>query len=223
MKTDDLIERLARSVEPARPLRRPWLRATTWLVGALVYMSALTLMMTSSGDLIANGTGWWFLLPQIAAIVVSVAAAAAAFASVVPGASSRGLLMPAAAVAVWVGGLLVGAVQEWQAIGTVGLAPQREWVCVAMIALGGALPALGMALMLRRGAPLTPRVTTALAVLAAASLANVGACVAHPHTSSAVMLIWHGATVLSLVAASSWAGRSVLSWDRIRHLNSHDR
>ena len=105
-----------------------------------------------------------------------------------------------------------------EAIGTVGLAPQREWLCVAMIAIGGALPALGMALKLRHGAPLTPRITMALAVLAAAGLANVGACVSHPHPSSAVVLIWHGVTVLSLVAVSS-GGTSVLSWDRLRHLN----
>jgi hypothetical protein len=219
MKTDDFIERLAWGVEPVTPLQRPWLRAAMWLLGALVYMGAVTLMMTSTGDVTANGTHWWFLLPQVAAIAVSAAAAAAAFASVVPGASPRVLLRPAAAVVVWLGSLLVGSFQEWEAIGTVGLAPQREWLCVAMIAMGGALPALGMGLMLRHGAPLTPRITTALAVLAAAGLANVGACVSHPHASSAVVLIWHGATVLSLVAVSSWAGRSVLSWDRVCHLN----
>jgi hypothetical protein len=219
MKTDDLIDRLARNVEAVTPLPRPWLRAAKWLFGAFVYMGALTLMMTSSADVTTNVTNRWSLFPQVAAIAVTAVAAGAAFASVVPGASPRVLLWPAAAVVVWLGSLLVGSLQEWQAIGTVGLAPQREWLCVAMIALGGALPALGMALMLRHGAPLTPRVTTALAMLAAAGLANVGACVSHPHTSSAVVLIWHGATILALVAVSAWAGRSVLSWDRVRHLN----
>ncbi|MCA1672173.1 MAG: DUF1109 domain-containing protein [Actinobacteria bacterium] len=219
MKTDDVIAQLAREVEAVTPLQRPWLRAATWLLGAFLYMGVLTLMMASSGDVTTNGTGWRFLFPQVAAIAVSAGAAAAAFASVVPGASRRVLLWPAAAVVMWLGSLFVGSVQEWQAIGTLGLAPQREWLCVAMIALGGALPALGMTRMLRHGAPLTPRATTALAVLAAAGLANVGACVSHPHTSNAVVLIWHGTTVLALVVMSSWAGRSVLSWDRVRHLN----
>ena len=219
MKTDDFIERLARDVEAVTPLQRPWLRAATWLLGAVLYLGALTFMMTSSGDVTTNGTEWWFLLPQVAALAVTAVAAGAAFASVVPGASPRVLLWPAAAVVVWLGSLLVGSLQEWQAIGTVALAPQREWLCVAMIALGGALPALGMAVMLRHGAPLTPRVTTALAVLAATGLANVGACVSHPHTSSTVVLIWHGTTILALVAISSWAGRAVLSWERISHLN----
>jgi hypothetical protein len=219
MKTNDLIERLARGVEPVAPLQRPWLRATTWLVGAVVYMSVLTVMMTSTADVTANGTSSRFLFPQIAAIAVSAAAAAAAFASVVPGASTRVLIWPAGAIALWLGTLLVGSLQEWQTIGPAGLAPPGEWLCVAMIAFGAALPALGMMLMLRQGAPLTPRVTTALAVLAAAGLANAGVCVSNPHPSSAVVLIWHGTTLLVLVAASSWAGRSLLSWHRIRHLN----
>jgi hypothetical protein len=215
MKTDDFIEQLARDVVAVTPLRHPWVRAVTWMCGAAVYMGVLTLMMTSAADVSANGTGWWFLFPQIAAVVVSAAAAAAAFATVIPGASARVLLWPAAAIGVWLGGLFVGSLREWQSTGGAALAPQHEWLCVAMIALGGALPALAMIFMLRQGAPLTPRVTTALSVLAAAGLANVGACVSHPHSSSAVILIWHGASVLTLVALSSWAGRSVLSWTRI--------
>ncbi|MGH9200144.1 MAG: NrsF family protein [Vicinamibacterales bacterium] len=217
LKTDDFIERLAAGVEPVAPLPRPWRRAATWLVGATVYIGILAMMMTSSVDVSANGVAWRFVLPQVAAIVVSGAAAAAAFASIVPGASPRAVLWPAAAVALWIGTLLVGSVQEWQTTGAVGLAPQREWLCVAMIGLGGALPALAMVQMLRQGAPLTPRVTSALVVLAAAGLANVGACISHPHASSAVVLIWHGATVVSLVAVSTWAGRFVFSWARLSH------
>jgi hypothetical protein len=44
-------------------------------------------------------------------------------------------------------------------------------------------------------------------------------CVSNPHPSNAVVLFWHGATLLVLVAASAWAGCALLSWDRIRHLN----
>lgn len=88
-----------------------------------------------------------------------------------------------------------------------------------MIGLGGALPAWAMARMLRYGAPLTPRVTSALVALAAAGLANVGACISHPHPSSAVVLLWHGATVAALVAASAWAGQHLISWERLRRLS----
>lgn len=219
MQTDDFIEQLARGVEPVAPLQRPWRRAATWLIGAAVYIGLLAMMMTSSADVGANSDAWRFLLPQIAAITVSGAAAAAAFASMIPGASSRVLFWPVVAVAAWVGILLVASLQEWQTTGAAGLAPQREWLCVAMIGVGGALPALAMARMLRHGAPLTPRATSALVMLAATGLANIGACISQPHTSSAVVLIWHGTTVAALVAASAWAGRFVFSWERLRHLS----
>ena len=106
INTDDFIEQLARDVRAVAPLQRPWLRAATWMLGALVYMGVLLLMMMSSRDLTVNATSWRFLFPQIAAMIVSAAAAAAAFASVIPGYPVRVLLWPAAAVAVWLGGLV---------------------------------------------------------------------------------------------------------------------
>jgi hypothetical protein len=219
MKTDDFIEQLANGVTPVARFPRPWRRAAIWLVGAAVYIGVLAMMMTSSADVSANNDVRRFLLPQIAAIAVSGAAATAAFASIVPGASTRVLLWPSVALVLWIGILIVGSIQEWQSAGATGLAPPREWLCVAMIGLGGALPAWAMARMLRYGAPLTPRVTSALVALAAAGLANVGACISHPHTSGAVVLLWHGATVAVLVAASAWAGQRLFSWERLRRLS----
>jgi hypothetical protein len=216
MKTDDFIEQLAREVAPVTPFAQPWRRAAIWFVGTAVYIGLLAAMMTTSADLSANSL-WRFLLPQLAAIGLSALAAAAAFASIVPGASSRVLLGPSIALAVWIGILIVGSVQEWGRAAVANVAPSREWLCVAMIVVGGALPALAMARMLRAGAPLTPRVTGALVALAAAGVANVGACVTHPHTSSVVVLLWHGATVAALVAASAWAGPYLFSWERLRH------
>ena len=219
MKTDELIEQLARGVTPVTPVPQPWRRAAIWFVGTAVYIGVLATMMTSSAELSANSV-WRLLLPQLAAIAVSAVAAAAAFASIVPGASSRVLLWPSIALSSWIGILVVGAVQEWGTTGAVGLPPPREWLCVAMIGVGGTLPALVMARMLREGAPLTPRVTGALVALAAAGLANVGACISsHPHTSSAVVLLWHGATVTALTAAGAWAGPQFFSWQRLRHLS----
>jgi fatty acid desaturase len=94
METDDFIERLARSLEPVAPLQRPWLRATIWLIGAVVYISVLSLMMAPTGGT-SNGIALRSLFTQLAAIGVSAAAAAAAFASVIPGRSIRALLWPA--------------------------------------------------------------------------------------------------------------------------------
>ena len=214
MNTDRLIERLAQEAEPAPPLAQPWTRAATWLAGVAIYLFVVALSMTSSADVAANGIGWRFVFPQIAAIVTSLAAAVAAFASIVPGYSRRILALPAVAAAVWLGSVAGWSLQEWNQ--GVSLAAPREWLCVAMIVGGGAVPALLMSTMLRRGAPLTPGVTTALAALAVAGLSNVVACLSEPHPSSVVVLIWHGGTIVTLVALAAWAGRRVLNWERLR-------
>ena len=211
MNTDRLIERLAEHAEPARPLRRPWIRVAVWLAAAGVYLAAMTLPLTSNADLAANGSDWKFVFPQFAAIVTGAAAAMAAFASTIPGYSRRILWLPAAAGLVWVGSLVGWSLQEWNQ--GVSVAAPREWRCVAMIVGGGAMPALLMAHMLRRGAPLSPGMTTALGALAVAGLANVAACVSHPHPSDAVVLVWHGSTIAALLACALLAGKRVLNWD----------
>jgi hypothetical protein len=214
MDTNRLIERLAQEAQPAPPLPRPWIRAAVWLGGVVVYLAAISFPMTSSADLAANSIGWKFLLPQLAAIVTAAAAAVAAFASTVPGYSRRILWLPAVAGLVWLGSLTGWSLQEWHQ--GVSVAEPREWLCVAMIAGGGAVPAVFMAMMLRRGAPLAPGVTIALGALAVTGLANVVACLSRPHPNSAVVLVWHGLTIAALVAIAAWMGRDLLSWQRLR-------
>jgi hypothetical protein len=214
MNTDRLIERLARQVEPARPLQRPLIRAAMWTGGAIVYVATITLLMTSRADLSSNLVAWKLLFPQLAAAVTGAAAAVAAFASTVPGYSRRILLLPAVAGLLWFGSLAGWSLQEWTQ--GVSVAAPGEWRCVAMIVGGGAVPAVFMAMMLRRGAPLTPGVTTALGALAVTGLANVSACLSQPHPNSAVVLVWHGLTIAALDAIAAWMGRDVLNWKRLR-------
>jgi hypothetical protein len=71
---------------------------------------------------------------------------------------------------------------------------------------------LVLAVMLRRGAPLTPGATAALAALAVAALANVGACLSLPHANSAITVVWHGGVVLVLAAVAALAARLLFGW-----------
>jgi hypothetical protein len=96
--------------------------------------------------------------------------------------------LPALFGIAWLGSLLGGAVQDGDTSAARALPLPVRWLCVAMIVFG-ALPAVGITIMLRQGAPLTPRLTAALSVLAAAGLANVGACVAST-PEHAVTLVW---------------------------------
>lgn len=68
---------------------------------------------------------------------------------------------------------------------------------------------MGLSVMLRRGAPLSPAWTGALAALAVATLANVGACLSLPHANGAVTFVWMGVEaglVSSLVRDGDLAG-----------------
>jgi hypothetical protein len=213
MKTDELVERMAMDARPVTPLRHPVRRGVIWVVATASYCAALVVMQA----LVAGGSfsalPQSLLLAQVAAIVTGAAAAVAAHTLIIPGESRRVLAWPITAGMVWVAILLVGAVREWP-MPVQALQVRHEWVCVAMIALGGLLPAAAMVRTLRQGAPLAPGLTGALAVLGATGLANVGACLAHPHSSSTVLLLWHGSTITALVVAGACAGRSVLVWRR---------
>src|SRR5215471_2432514 len=68
----------------------------------------------------------------------------------------------------------VRCVEDWIHFGPDGLSLQPDWFCFPAIVLVGAVPAIAMAVMLRRGAPLTPHITSALGGLAAAGLGNFG-------------------------------------------------
>jgi hypothetical protein len=213
MKTEEFVERLALSVSPVRPLRTPWMRAALWSLATGLYFGVLTLLMTSRDDLALNAAEPLFTLQQLTAIATSLSAAAASFVSVVPGYSNRRvLLLPATAATAWLGSVVVGSPHAWNDMGLARLLLEREWPCVAVILLGSVLPASGLLFMLRRGAPLTPRLTAALGVFASAGLAHVVACVAEPHANNLTVLVWHGGTVLGLAGIAAAVGPSVLKW-----------
>lgn len=215
MQTDDLIDRIARDGTPIAPLPHPVRRGLAWGMGALAYFGLLVAARTLVGELPALGVPGWLVIAQLAAAATALAAAVAAFTLVIPGASRRVLAWPAAAAVAWLGTLVAVSVREGP-VNLAGPEAQREWLCVMMIVLGSALPVAAMVHALRRGAPLAPGLTLSLSVLAATSLANVAACITHPHTSGLVLMSWHGASIAVLVLGAAWLARFVLVWQRPR-------
>jgi hypothetical protein len=208
MKTDELIEHLARNVTPVAPWPKPARRALVWWLGAVVYIVALAAVMTRGGLLASGEARAW--LPQAAALVASLVAVHGAFVSVVPGRATSPTVALAVAGLVWLGTLFAASGWAVPAAGIV--AAQHEWACVALIAIGGAPLMIVLAAGLRRGAPLSPATTAALVALAAGTLANVGACWSLPHASNESTLVWHGGAVAALVVAGALAGRRFFKW-----------
>jgi hypothetical protein len=213
MNTNDLIDNLAQGVKPITPLWRPGRRAAVWCLGAAVYLGLFVAGM-SAVNAHAAGAGAGFWVSQIAAVVMGLLASRAAFASVVPGLPQRSRGWAVLAALVWLGTLVAASPRDFD--WTTVLAASHEWICVGVIVIGGA-PLMGvLAVMLRRGAPLSPATTAAFAALAVGALANVGACLSLQHANSAITFAWHGGVVLALVAVAALTGHLVFVWSNER-------
>jgi hypothetical protein len=215
MDTDRLIERLAEVVEPVRPIAHPWIRMATWLLVAIPYVTLVVFVVSPRGDLTSKASEWRYVVEQVAALATGMTAATAAFATVIPGYDRKFLFLPVLPVAIWLGSLGQGCVQDWIHFGPDGLSLRPDWFCFPAIVLVGAVPAIAMALMLRRGAPLTPHMTTALGGLAAAGLGDFGLRLFHPQDASLMVLVWQVGTVFILTATAAWVGHYLLNWRSI--------
>ena len=213
MNTNDLIEELGRGLKPIAPLLPPGRRAAAWSLGAVVYLGLFVGAM-SAVNAHAGGAGAGFWVSQIAAVVMGLLASRAAFVSVVPGLPKRSRVWAVLAALVWLGTLVAASPRdiEWASV----LGASHEWVCVGFIVIGGAPLMWALAVMLRRGAPLSPATTAAFAALAVGALANVGACLSLPHANSAITFAWHGGVVLALVAVAALTGHLVFAWSAAR-------
>src|SRR3546814_28082 len=216
METVDLIQRLATSVRPVRPLPPPWLRTTHWLAVALSSMAIVVMLMSPREDLVEKLSEARFLVEQAAAVATAVTAAIAAFCLIVPGRSRRLALLPLFPLAMWLGSLGFGCMQSWLQFGTEAWQVYPDWVCFPAIAMVGAVPALTMVIMLRRGAPMAPRMTVALGALAAAAVGNFGLRLFHYQDAGLMVLIWQFGSVALLSALAGWSGGAVLRWPHAR-------
>ncbi len=215
METDELIQRLAQASDPVSRLQAPVIRMAIWLALAVPYVALVVLVMSLRGDLIAKLADPTYLVEQAAALTTGIAASLAAFASIVPGFDRRLLLLPVFPFAVWLGSLGMGCLETWFQIGPAGLSLQPDWYCFPAIILVGLVPTVAMAVMLRRGAPLTPHLSAALGGLAAAGLGNFGLRLFHPQYASVMVLVWQMGTVFVLTAVAGWAGGFLLSWSSL--------
>jgi len=210
--TQQLIERLAGDAAPVGRLPAPWVRTALWLALAAVNLLAFVLVMSPRRDLGAAIANPAFITEQLAALATGITAGLAAFASVVPGFDRRALILPLLPLAVWLACVGTGCATSWIRFGPAGLTVTPDWACVPAITLIGLAPAAIIAIMLRRGAPLTPHLTAALGGLAAAGLASFALRLCHAEDASVMVLIWQIGTVALLTAAAAAAGRWVLGW-----------
>ena len=210
--TTQFIRALAQSAKPVRRLLPPWMRAALWCSLAFAYL-ALVWLVWPKGDTEIPRDGR-FLLEQVAALATAIAAAIAAFATTVPGSSKRIALAPIFPVGLWVATVGTQCAHEWSAAGH--LPPiLAHCACLPATLVAGALPAIAVVVMLRRGAPLTPHLTTAWAALATAGIANFGIRFVHASDTGAVVLVWHLLAVFAIALVLTVLGHRILNWPHI--------
>ena len=153
MDTDKLIASLTENADPVRRLPSPWVRTAAWFAMAVPYVAVIVMMMAPRDDLAVKFTDLRYLVEQIAALCTAIGAAVAAFQSIVPGYDRRFLLLPLVPLSVWLASVGEGCVEAWLRGGAFQDFTS-DFLCIPAIALVGTLPAVAMALMLRKGAPL---------------------------------------------------------------------
>jgi hypothetical protein len=211
VETSGLIRHLAAGAAPVHRLPPPWLRTAMWLAIALPYVCAVVVMKPEAIDFLGKIDAR-FALEQAAILATALTAAIAAFASVIPGHHRKIYLLPLVPLAVWLASLGEGCASDWLRFGADGLQVRPDWECAPPAIFIGIIPAVTIVVMLRRGAPLAPRVSVAFAALAVAALGNFGLRIFHIGDVSVMVLVWHfgGLALISVLAGR--IGRHVLNW-----------
>jgi hypothetical protein len=212
VKTTQLIRELANDAKPVRSVARPYTRAVIWLALSIAYVVVLLLVIPIDNDASLQFRDDLFIVEQVAASATAISAAFVAFTSGIPGYSHRWTKLPLLPLGVWLVTLGPGCVKELNQSGIQHLPLGHDPWCVPFILLFGAVPALAIVIMLRRGAPLAPYTTAAFGGLAAAGLGNVGVRMIHPEDVSLMLLVWHVGSVLALSAFAGAAGRYFFNW-----------
>lgn len=215
METDRLIERLAEASGSIRPLARPWRRTAIWLAVAISYVALIVLVMAPRSDLVEKFADARFMIELLAAFATGISAAYAAFATTIPGYDRRLVLLPLLPLSIWVASLGQGCLSTLAQTGSFGPGFRIDLFCFPAIVLVGIIPAVAIAFMLRRGAPLVPYLTAALGGLAAAGIGSFGLRLFHAQDASLMILVWQFGTVMVLTCLAGVFGRYLLNWRNV--------
>ncbi len=207
---DRLIGALAADLAPVRRLPPPALRMLFWLLLVAAIAGALAVF----GDV----AGMWrrltaspdMTLAVLGSLATAATAAFAAFALSLPDRSRAWALLPLPAAALWLGASGLGCLRAYILPGTHVAAIGETRDCLLFI-VGLSVPlSAALIAMLRRGYSLAPRLTAAVAGLAAAAAAATLLNFFHPFDAAATDLAVHAVAVALVIAAARALGSRIL-------------
>jgi len=211
--TQQLIERLAGGARPVKPLASPLKRTLAW---ALAAAALIALVSTSFGvrpHLWKTMTSPGEAIEFAGSILTGLFAAYAAFQVSVPGRSGSWAWLPVLPLALWLGGIGVGCIGDFEAMGLAAFGFQAHGGECARAILAMSLPlVLVLVLMVRHAGVVRPAPTAMLAALSAAALSSAGVSLFHNGETGLMSLLWHGGVVALLSLASLAAGERLFAW-----------
>jgi hypothetical protein len=211
-KTPDLIDALVECATPVRRLRPPLVRAGLWLVLAAFILVLLAIGHGVRTDLAERLNQPVFAVSIAAALATGILAAVAAFVVSLPDRSQWWLLLPAPALAVWVGTIGYGCLTDWVGIGPDGVHLGETLRCFATLVLTSVPLAIALAVMLRYAALLRPGAVTLAGALAVAAITSSALSLFHDLDATMMILIWNLGTAALITALGSLFGRRMFMW-----------
>jgi hypothetical protein len=210
--TPELIDALVECATPVRRLRPPLVRAGLWLALAVLVLVLLAIGHGVRSDLAERLHQPVFAVSIAAALATGILAAVAAFVVSLPDRSQWWLLLPAPALAVWVGTIGYGCLTDWVSIGPDGVHMGEALRCFATLVLTSVPLALALAVMLRYAALLRPGAVTLAGALAVAAITSSALSLLHNLDATLMILIWNLGTAALITALGSLFGRRMFMW-----------
>lgn len=206
MRTEDLIRLLADDLRPVRPARHPVTMTALWL-GVVAVVMILVVLVSGPRDDLAARLAAGFDLPQIlAATATGILAAFAAFQLSLPERDRRWALLPLPTAIAWLATMGWGCLQDLARLGPEALQVGASLPCLAFIVGLGMPLTVAMLWLTRHAAWLRPGPVSALGGLSAAALASVALSLIHDLDGAAMVLVWHGLSVLVVAGLTSLLG-----------------
>jgi hypothetical protein len=205
--TPDLIDALARNLQPRRRLRPPLVRATGWLLFATLVLTLLSIGFGLRPDLAHRVRDPGFAIGLAASLLTGVLAAHAAYIVSLPDRSRVWLVLPVPAVVVWLSTLGYQCLTHWVSVEPGGVQLGETARCFATVVLTSVPLALAMLVSLRHAALVRPTSVTLMGSVAVAAIVATALSLLHTIDATLMILVWNLGTAALIVGIGSVLSR----------------
>lgn len=209
MRTDRLITELTNDLTPTRRIASPSARLGGWLAVSLPAAGIVTWVFGVRPDLASLLSEPTFLVEEGAAVLTALVAAYAALCAGLPDQPGWKLWLPLVPMAVWLGALGRQCLDVALRLGPEGLRITSDAMCLPAIAIGGFVPAIAIAILLRSGGRFRTSYGCLCGGLAAAALGAAALRLYHTEDAAVMVLVWQLGSVAVLTLLAGVFGRTL--------------